>query len=168
MLSSSGSGLCFSRAQWPLKPIFGDKKILLFSYKSYAVIPVIIIVKTLADFWPPSLSMLTFRRYMLKTWGEERGASRVPIQHSRVSCFFLSFYFFQNCFKELWQWLWAPQNSFRALDPLQFFLEHNLAVSLSLYQLMPNNDEVGSLKLKSFDIFCFRSEFSYSETCLAS
>ena len=50
MLSSSGPGLCFTRAQWPLKPIFGDKKILLFSYKSYAVIPVIIIVKTLADF----------------------------------------------------------------------------------------------------------------------
>ena len=52
--------------------------------------------------------------------------------------------------------------------PLQFFLEHSLPVSLSLNQLMPNNDEVGSLKLKSFDIFCFRSEFSYSETCLAS
>ena len=66
MLSSSGPGLCFSRAQWPLKPIFGDKKILLFSYKSYAVIPVIIIVKKLADFWPPSLSMLTFREYMPK------------------------------------------------------------------------------------------------------
>ena len=57
---------------------------------------------------------------------------------------------------------------FQSTGPLQFFLEHSLAFSLSLYQLMPNNDEVGSLKLKSFDIFCFRSEFSYSETCLAS
>ena len=88
-----------------------------FDRKNAVATILVIIVETLAVFWPPSLSMLIFRRYMFKQEpitgsrkpvkpplrqgeggggvGGERGATHVPIQHSRVPCVL------QKCFKEL-------------------------------------------------------------------
>ena len=99
MLSSSGPGLCFSRAQWPLKPIFGDKKILLFSYKSYAVIPVIIIVKTLADFMASFPFNVDFQGVYAQVnpsnqyLGGKRGEPHVCLYNVESPVFFFIFIF---------------------------------------------------------------------------